>query len=42
MVQQGIVITGIDADWFQVVLGALLVAAVLFNDWVRRRAEAGP
>ena len=40
MVQQGIVITGIDADWFQVVLGALLVAAVLFNDWVRRRAEA--
>jgi simple sugar transport system permease protein len=41
MVQQGIVITGIDADWFQVVLGALLVAAVLFNDWVRRRAEAG-
>ncbi len=41
MVQQGIVITGIDADWFQVVLGALLVAAVLFNDWVRRSAEAG-
>ncbi len=41
MVQQGIVITGIDADWFQVVLGTLLVAAVLFNDWVRRRAEAG-
>ncbi|HEX9107149.1 MAG TPA: ABC transporter permease [Longimicrobiales bacterium] len=41
MVQQGIVITGIDADWFQVLLGALLVAAVLFNDWVRRRAEAG-
>jgi simple sugar transport system permease protein len=41
MVQQGIVITGIDADWFQVVLGSLLVAAVLFNDWVRRRAEAG-
>ncbi len=31
----------IDADWFQVLLGALLVAAVLFNDWVRRRAEAG-
>lgn len=41
MVLQGIVITGIDADWFQVVLGTLLVAAVLFNDWVRRRAEAG-
>jgi len=41
MVQQGIVITGIDADWFLVVLGTLLVAAVLFNDWVRRHAEAG-
>lgn len=40
MVQQGIVITGADADWFQVFLGALLVAAVLVNDWTRRRALA--
>jgi simple sugar transport system permease protein len=40
MVQQGIVITGSDADWFQVFLGALLVAAVLVNDWTRRRALA--
>jgi simple sugar transport system permease protein len=38
MVQQGIVITGIDADWFQVFLGAMLVAAVLVNNFVRRRA----
>jgi simple sugar transport system permease protein len=38
MVQQGIVITGIDADWFQVFLGAVLLAAVLFNAWIRRRA----
>jgi len=38
MVQQGIVITGVDADWFQVFLGAVLLAAVLFNGWVRRRA----
>jgi simple sugar transport system permease protein len=38
MVQQGIVITGVDADWFQVFLGTVLVAAVLFNDLVRRRA----
>ncbi len=38
MVQQGIVITGVDADWFQVFLGAMLVAAVIFNDFVRRRA----
>jgi simple sugar transport system permease protein len=35
MVQQGIVITGVDADWFQVFLGALLVAAVLVNNVVR-------
>lgn len=41
MVQQGIVITGVDADWFQVFLGAMLIAAVLVNDWMRRRALAG-
>jgi simple sugar transport system permease protein len=41
MVQQGIVITGVDADWFQVFLGVMLVAAVLFNNFIRRRvAEA--
>ncbi len=39
MVQQGIVITGVDADWFQVFLGAMLVAAVVFNDYIRRRAS---
>src|SRR5690606_30569255 len=38
MVQQGIVISGADADWFQVFLGAILIAAVLVNDWMRRRA----
>jgi simple sugar transport system permease protein len=42
MVRQGIVITGIDADWFQVILGVLLLAAVLFNQAARRRiAERG-
>jgi simple sugar transport system permease protein len=41
MVQQGIVITGVDADWFQVFLGVMLVIAVLVNENVRRRlAEA--
>lgn len=40
MVQQGIVITGVDADWFQVFLGAMLVAAVLVNNTIRRAAEA--
>jgi simple sugar transport system permease protein len=38
MVQQGIVITGVDADWFQVFLGLVLVAAAVFNYAVRRRA----
>jgi simple sugar transport system permease protein len=37
MVQQGIVITGVDADWFQVFLGVMLVLAVLINERVRRR-----
>ncbi len=42
MVRQGIVLTGVDADWFQVVLGALLLAAVLFNRVARRTvAERG-
>jgi simple sugar transport system permease protein len=41
MVQQGIVITGIDADWFQVFLGGMLVVAVLVNNAIRRTvAEA--
>jgi len=40
MVQQGIVYIGIDADWFQVVLGAMLVGAVLVNNIIRRRVSA--
>lgn len=40
MVRQGIVLTGVDADWFQVFLGAMLLAAVLVNDVLRRRATA--
>jgi simple sugar transport system permease protein len=39
MVQQGIVITGVDADWFQVFLGVVLVSAVMVNNFVRRRAS---
>ena len=38
MVQQGIVYAGIDADWFQFVLGLMLLAAVLINRYVRRWA----
>ena len=38
MVQQGIVITGVDGDWYQVFLGGVLVVAVIFNNFVRRKA----
>jgi len=39
MVQQGIVFTGIDSDWFLVFLGAMLIVAVLVNNYIRRRAS---
>lgn len=38
MVQQGIIITGVDGDWFQVFVGAILVLAVIFNNALRQRA----
>jgi simple sugar transport system permease protein len=39
IVQQGIVFTGIDSDWFQVFLGAMLIVAVLVNNFIRKRAS---
>jgi simple sugar transport system permease protein len=39
MVRQGIVFAGVDADWFQVFMGAMLVVAVLINNYIRRRAS---
>jgi simple sugar transport system permease protein len=38
MVSQGIFFTGVAADWFQSVLGAMLLGAVLVNQFARRRA----
>lgn len=38
MVQQGIVFTGADSDWFQVFLGGMLIVAVLVNNYIRKRA----
>jgi simple sugar transport system permease protein len=38
MVQQGIIITGVDGDWFQVFVGTVLVVAVIFNNFVRQKA----
>lgn len=39
MVRQGIVMAGVDADWFQVFMGAMLLLAVLVNDFALRRAQ---
>ncbi len=38
MVRLGIFFTRVDTDWFQVFLGAMLLVAVLFNNYVRRKA----
>ncbi len=38
MVQQGIFFTGINTDWFRVFLGVMLLIAVIFNNFVRKRA----
>ena len=39
MVQQGIIITGVDGDWFKVFVGGILVAAVIFNNFIRQQAQ---
>ena len=38
VVQMGILFTGAPNDWFQVFLGLMLLTAVLFNSYIRRRA----
>jgi simple sugar transport system permease protein len=40
-VQQGIFYTGVNTDWFKVFLGAMLLVAVLFNTYVRKKATGG-
>lgn len=40
MVRQGIVFAGVDSDWYQVFMGAMLVIAVLVNNYIRKKAEA--
>ncbi len=39
MTNQGIVYAGLDSDWFKFFLGAMLLLAVLANQFVRRYAE---
>jgi simple sugar transport system permease protein len=41
MVSQGIFFTGVEADLFQVFLGAVLLAAVLLNQFLRTRLVKG-
>lgn len=40
MVRQGVVFAGVSADWFLVFMGAMLIIAVLINNYIRRKAEA--
>ena len=40
MVRQGLVFARVDADWFQVFMGGMLIVAVLVNNYIRKRAEA--
>jgi simple sugar transport system permease protein len=37
LVQMGIFYTGIDTDWFKVFLGSMVLIAVLFNNYIRRK-----
>jgi simple sugar transport system permease protein len=39
MVRQGIVFAGVDADWFMVFMGVMLLLAVLANNFIRQRAS---
>ena len=39
MVRQGIVFAGVDADWFQVFMGSMLLLAVLVNNFLGRKAS---
>jgi simple sugar transport system permease protein len=39
MVQQGIVFAGVDSDWFLAFMGAMLIIAVLVNNYIRKMAS---
>ena len=41
MVKQGIIFAGVDADWFQVFMGVMLVSAVLVNGTFKKRYNDG-
>ena len=37
MARQGIVFADINADWYKIAIGTLLLVAVVLNNWIRRR-----
>ena len=41
MVRQGIFFAGVDADWYQVFLGVMLLIAVLVNHYIRHALRGG-
>ena len=41
IVKQGIIFAGVDADWFQVFMGVMLVSAVLVNGTFRKKYSHG-
>lgn len=41
IVSQGFFFTGVDGDWFQIFLGAVLLGAVTFNTFTRKRMTGG-
>ena len=41
VVRQGLFFAGVDADWYQAVLGLILLVAVLINHRVRKAAREG-
>jgi simple sugar transport system permease protein len=38
MVQQGIVYTNIDTDWYKVLVGGMILGAVILNNYLRKRS----
>ena len=36
-VSMGIFYTDVDTDWFKVFLGAMMLVAVIFNNYIRRK-----
>jgi simple sugar transport system permease protein len=37
MARQGIVFADINADWYKIAIGTLLLVAVVLNSWIRRK-----